>query len=89
MAPKPLEVLRKGLARFQETIKTRKNELTAKLARAETISSSDEHWLDDEANTVDEERVLDTLESAPTTSEAWTLGRRWKGNCEEAEGVGW
>jgi len=64
MAPKPLEVLRKGLARFQETIKTRKNELTAKLARAETISSSDKHWLDDEANTVDEERVLNTLESA-------------------------
>src|SRR5882724_8250867 len=64
MAPKPLEVLRKGLARFQETITNRKNELTAKLARAETISSSDEHWLDDEANTVDEERVLDTLESA-------------------------
>jgi len=64
MAPKPLEVLRKGLARFQETIKTHKNELTAKLARAETISSSDEHWLDDKANTVDEEHVLDTLESA-------------------------
>jgi hypothetical protein len=64
MAPKPLEVLKKGLARFKKTIKTRKNELNAKLARAETISSSDEHWLDNEANTVDEERVLDTLESA-------------------------
>jgi len=42
MAPKPLKVLRKGLARFQEMIKTHKNELTAKLVRAETISSLDE-----------------------------------------------
>jgi hypothetical protein len=64
MAPKPLVVLRKGLARFKETIKTRKKELDARLARSETISSSDECWLDNEANTVDEQRVLDTLESA-------------------------
>jgi hypothetical protein len=64
MAPKPLEVLKKGLAKFTETIKTRKKELSAKLARAETISSSDEHWLDNEGNTVDEQHVLDTLESA-------------------------
>lgn len=64
MALKPLEVLKKGLANFTETIKTCKKELGAKLARAETISSSDERWLDGEANTVDEQRVLDTLESA-------------------------
>ena len=64
MAPKPLEVLKKGFAKFTETIKTRKKELSAKLARAETISSSDEHWLDNEGNTVDEQCVLDTLESA-------------------------
>ena len=64
MAPKALEVLRKGLAKFTETIKTRKKELSAKLARTETISSSDEHWLFNDANTVDEQRVLETLESA-------------------------
>jgi len=64
MALKPLEVLKKGLANFTETIKTCKKELGAKLARAETISSSDERWLDSEANTIDEQRVLDTLESA-------------------------
>ena len=55
MAPKPL------IARFKETIKTRKKEFSAKLAKAETISSSDEH---NKANTVEEEHVLDTLESA-------------------------
>jgi len=43
MPPKLLEVLKKGLAKFTETIKTRKKELSAKLARAETISSSNEH----------------------------------------------
>jgi hypothetical protein len=41
MALKLLEVLKKGLAKFTETIKTRKKELGATLARAETISSSD------------------------------------------------
>ena len=64
MAPKALEVLRKGLAKFTETIKTHKKELSAKLARTETISSSDEHWLFNDANTVDEQCVLETLESA-------------------------
>ena len=64
MAPNPLEVLKKGLAKFKETIKTREKELTAKLARAETISSSDEHWLDNEVKVVDEQRVLDALELA-------------------------
>src|ERR1700678_3559558 len=64
MAPKALEVLRKGLAKFTETIKTHKKELSAKLARTETISSSDEHWLFNDSNTVDEQCVLETLESA-------------------------
>ena len=66
MAPifKQLEIPRKGLAKFTAKIKTRKEELSARLARAETISSLDEHWLDNEANTIDEERDLDALESA-------------------------
>ena len=64
MALKPLEALKKGLAKFTETIKTWKKELSARLARAETISSLDEHWFDNEANTIDEQHVLNTLESA-------------------------
>jgi hypothetical protein len=64
MAPKSLEILKKGLARFKEKIKTRKKDLETKLAKAETISSLDEHWLDHEANTVDEEHIINTLESA-------------------------
>ncbi|KAF8236202.1 hypothetical protein L208DRAFT_1129503, partial [Tricholoma matsutake] len=64
MALKPLKVLKKGLAKFTDTIKTCKKELSARLARAETISSSDEHWLDNDANTIDKQHVLNTLESA-------------------------
>lgn len=34
------------------------------LARNEKISDDDENWLDHEANTIDEQRVLDILEAA-------------------------
>ena len=44
MAPKPLDVLKKGLAKFSNCIKDRKDELTTKLSRKETISSADEKW---------------------------------------------
>ncbi len=64
MALKPLDILKKGLAKFSSQIKDRKDDLNAKLSRKETISSADEQWLDHDANTVDEQRVLDTLEEA-------------------------
>jgi hypothetical protein len=64
MASKPLDILKKGLVKFKESLKTKKEQLETKLARKESISSSDERWLDNEANTIDEQRVLDTLESS-------------------------
>ncbi|KIJ90741.1 hypothetical protein K443DRAFT_116166 [Laccaria amethystina LaAM-08-1] len=64
MAPKPLNILKKGLEKFSNSIKTRKDVLTSKLSRRESISSADERWLDFEANTVDEERILNDLERA-------------------------
>jgi hypothetical protein len=64
MAPKPLDILKKGLSKFTNTIKARRDELNTRLARKETISSADEHWLDHQANTIDEQRILETLESA-------------------------
>ncbi|PPQ68099.1 hypothetical protein CVT25_014262 [Psilocybe cyanescens] len=36
----------------------------ARLAKKEAISSSDELWLDNEANIIDKERILEALESA-------------------------
>jgi hypothetical protein len=64
MAPKSIDTLKKGLAKFLKQIKARKDEFNAKLLRRETISPADEEWLDHEANTVDEQHVLDELEAA-------------------------
>ena len=64
MTPKPLDVLKKGLSKITQGFKVRRDELNAKLARKESISSSDEYWLDHEENTVDEQRVIDTLKAA-------------------------
>ena len=61
MAPKALDILKNSLAIFSKKIKDRREEFNAKLSRTETISSADEHWLDNdnEGNTVEEQRVLD------------------------------
>ena len=64
MTPISLAVLKEGLTKFSKTIKDRKDDLNSKLSREEPISSADEQWLDHEANTVDEQRVLDELEAA-------------------------
>ena len=42
MAPKALEILKKGLAKFPRKIKDQKDALNAKLTQKETISSTDE-----------------------------------------------
>ena len=64
MTLKPLEVLKKGLAKLSQKTKTKQDELTAKLSRSETILSADEQWLDHDGNLIDEQHVLDILESA-------------------------
>ena len=64
MAPKPLDILKEGLTKFSKKIKVRKDELNVKLSWKETISSTDEQWLDYKVNTVDEQHVLDDLEAA-------------------------
>ena len=50
--------------RKQYSLQVWKDELNGKLAWKETISSSDEHWLDNEANIIDEQWILEALESA-------------------------
>jgi hypothetical protein len=62
MAPKPLDILRTGLKRLQSKVAVKRDHLLAQLADKKSITSSDEHWLDNDANLVDEERVLDALE---------------------------
>ncbi|KAF8230396.1 hypothetical protein L208DRAFT_1400622 [Tricholoma matsutake] len=64
MPLKPLEVLKKGLKILQDQVKAKKEKLQAQLHAKKSISSLDENWLDNEANLVDEQRVLDALENA-------------------------
>ena len=60
---KHLEVLKKGLKILQDQVRAKKEKLQAQLHVKKSISSLDENWLDNEANLVDEQRVLDTLEN--------------------------
>ncbi|KIL66717.1 hypothetical protein M378DRAFT_160191, partial [Amanita muscaria Koide BX008] len=64
MAKTPIEVLKKGLSILQQQVKARKAQLEAKLRRNEKISHADEEWLDGKGNLVDEERVVEVLETA-------------------------
>ena len=64
MAGKALDILRKGLNTLGKQIKPRKERLLAVLAEKKRISSQDEKWLNDEANLVNEQRVIDALDRA-------------------------
>jgi hypothetical protein len=64
MSPNPLKILKRGFSKFFQTIKDRKDKLNVKLSQGEVISPSDEQWLDNEGNTIDEEHILEALESA-------------------------
>ena len=63
MSKNPLYVLQKSLAKFNDSVKERKDNLLACLNRKERISDEDEEWLDNAGNTVDGEAVLDLLEN--------------------------
>ena len=57
-------MLKAGLTRLKETIKTHKDTLSKHPFNKECISEEDEHWLDNEANFVDEDAVIDLLDKA-------------------------
>jgi hypothetical protein len=61
---KPLDILKKGLESLRNDVKTKRDRLLAQLAEKKPITSSDEHWLDNDANLVDEEWILEALEKA-------------------------
>jgi hypothetical protein len=64
MGKNSLQVLKGGLSKLKETVKERKESLLSRLQKQQTISSKDEAWLDQEANLVDEEALVDALEKA-------------------------
>jgi len=63
MVRAPLDVLKRGLNILQQQVKARKEKLQATLAEGKAISSQDECWLDNEANLVVEQQVVEALES--------------------------
>ena len=60
----PIDVLKKGLKALRKQIDGRKSKIQADLDAQKSITESDEAWLDEEGNPVDEERVIDLLENA-------------------------
>ncbi|KAF8229475.1 hypothetical protein L208DRAFT_1072942, partial [Tricholoma matsutake] len=60
----PLKILKKGLKTLQKQVQSKKDQLQARLVEKKSISSQDEHWLDHEANLVDEHWVIGVLEDA-------------------------
>ena len=64
MPLRPLEVLKKGLNTPQAQVKDKKEKLQAQLHEKKSTSSLDEKWLDNEANLVDKQQVLEMLEKA-------------------------
>jgi hypothetical protein len=55
----PLEVLKAGLTQLKKHIKACKETLSACLFNKYCISEEDKHWLDNEANLVDKDVVVD------------------------------
>ncbi|KAJ6608161.1 hypothetical protein B0H10DRAFT_2227081 [Mycena sp. CBHHK59/15] len=65
MAPHPsLARLKKGLSNLKENFKKRRDALQERLNKQEKISPADEAWLDNDANQVDADAVVDKLENA-------------------------
>ncbi|KAJ7934506.1 hypothetical protein B0H13DRAFT_2305606 [Mycena leptocephala] len=64
MAPSPLEALKQGYEKLKKQVGRRKKALEDRLANKERILDDDGEWLDNEANLVDEQRVLEDLEAA-------------------------
>ena len=60
----PIEILKKGLTRLRNQVQDRKTRLLAELRASRPISDTDQEWLDNDGNLVDEERVVDVLDCA-------------------------
>ena len=61
---KTIEVLKKGLKKLQKQVKGWTKKLCDLLKDGKTILDADKHWLDNTANLIDEERLVDRLNQA-------------------------
>ena len=60
---KPINILKKGLAKLRNQISDQKSKLKADLKANKHISEVDEEWLDNTGNLVDEEHVVHRTET--------------------------
>ena len=69
---KPVEILKKGLAKLCGQIQGWKTELEAKLKACHPISeAADQDWLDGDGNLIHEERVVEILDNVSDWKSSW------------------
>jgi hypothetical protein len=73
-----LDVLKSGLTKLKNLAKTKKDDLLACLHRKEKILTEEEEWLDDAANPVDEEAIIELLENASDYEHSLTRLNSWQ-----------
>jgi ribosome assembly protein YihI (activator of Der GTPase) len=84
-----LEILRKGLNALKNQVKKRKDALLERLNKKEKISAADEEWLDQGANHIEEDQLLDKLETVSDYERGLArLDSKEKGMVEKLEALG-
>lgn len=63
-SPSVLETLKMGFSKLKTRFERRRNALTTRLGRKEKLSAEEEDWLDKEANLIDEQHLIDKLDTA-------------------------
>ncbi len=64
MSKTPLNILKAGLAKLKKGVGECRKNILACLRRKENISNEEEQWLDNEANYMEEDTVVDLLDKA-------------------------
>jgi len=73
MSSSPLDIQKKGLVNLQSQVRETKSRLLIRLANHEIITEEEEHWLNHNANLVEEEQVIE--ETAKTSDYEQGLGK--------------
>ena len=60
----PLNALKKASSKLKKSFEKWRKDLLDRLAKKEQLSDDDENWLDNDGNLVNEQRVIDTLDTA-------------------------
>ena len=60
----PLNALKKAFSKLKKSFEKCRKDFLDRLAKNEQLSDDDENWLDNNGNLVNEQRVIDTLDTA-------------------------